>query len=70
MKGYLATGMGVWILAGVVLTGGCVPQSQYDQAMAGNRKLADHLRDEQAKVQQLEGQVSVLNEQMTQPLCH
>ena len=54
MRSYLTIPVGTLVLAGLLVTGGCVPKAEYDKAMDLNRKAQEQIEAQSAKIRGLE----------------
>jgi len=54
MRNYLTISVGAAMLAGILAAGGCVPRSQYDEAVALNGKAQRDLKDSREQLRLLE----------------
>lgn len=54
MRSYLTIPVGVLVLAGLLVTGGCVPKAEYEKVMDLNRKRGDLIEAQSAKIRGLE----------------
>ena len=66
MRDYLIIPVGVLVLAGLLVTGGCVPRDKYNKAMDLNRKAQEQIEAQSAKIRGLEGDKTSLVGELVQ----